>query len=223
LQNQKNREFFQLNLDFVLCHVLEIKFVEMGESAVPATNSKMTAAYRYIMGTSHMTVPAFRGFKKVPDIVTTDLCECSGLSDIFNAGNKNTGRTAVGTCNLRLVRYRFYNLVCHLPAMVAVRAEFRKNEPVAHGKYWMRPGSLICCTIFPCQNIRSNSIAQRVAFYSAPVASDTSSDGIRAIIPSTGYKILEIRLYFSIFNIERFFWSARSKIIESREVNLITG
>jgi hypothetical protein len=149
LQYPEIREFFSLNLDFVLCHVLEIKFVEMGEPAVPATNSKMTAAYRYIMGASHVTVSAFRGFKKVPDIVTTDLCECSGLSDIFNAGNKDSGCTAVVTCNLRLVRYRFNNLVSHFPAMVAVRAEFRKNEPVAHGKYWRCPGSLICCTMVP--------------------------------------------------------------------------
>jgi hypothetical protein len=32
--------------------------------------------------------------------------------------------------------------------MVAVSAEFCENEPVAHGKYWMCPGSLICCTIY---------------------------------------------------------------------------
>jgi hypothetical protein len=31
--------------------------------------------------------------------------------------------------------------------MVTVSAEFCKNEPVAHGKYWMCPGSLICCTL----------------------------------------------------------------------------
>jgi hypothetical protein len=32
--------------------------------------------------------------------------------------------------------------------MVAVSVEFCKNEPVAHGKYWMCPGSLICCTLY---------------------------------------------------------------------------
>jgi hypothetical protein len=119
----------------------------MGEPAVPAPDSKMPATYHYIMGTSHMAVSAFRSFKKIPDIVTHNLCECSWLSDIFNTGNKNTGRTAVFTRYLRLVRYCFYDLVCHLLAMVAVSAEFRKNETVAHGKYWMCPGSLICCTI----------------------------------------------------------------------------
>jgi hypothetical protein len=31
--------------------------------------------------------------------------------------------------------------------VVAIRPEFCKNEPVTHGKYWICPGSLICCTI----------------------------------------------------------------------------
>jgi hypothetical protein len=34
--------------------------------------------------------------------------------------------------------------------MVAVSAEFCENEPFAHGRYWMCPGSLICCRIY-CQ------------------------------------------------------------------------
>ena len=93
-----------------------------------------------------MTVSAFRGFTKIPDIITPDLGKCSGLSNIFNAGDKDTGRTAVITCYLRLVRYCFYDLVCHPLTVVTIRAEFCKNEPVTHGKYWICPGSLICCT-----------------------------------------------------------------------------
>jgi hypothetical protein len=41
-----------------------------------------------------------------------------------------------------------YDLVCHLLAVIAVSAEFCENERVTHGKYWMRPGSLICCRIW---------------------------------------------------------------------------
>jgi hypothetical protein len=119
----------------------------MREPTVPAPDGKMPATYSYIMGTSHVTVSAIRGFKKIPDIVTPDHCESSWLSDIFNTGNKDTGRTAVFTCNLCLIWYCFYDLVCYLLAMVTVSAEFCKNEPVAHGKYWMCPGSLICCTL----------------------------------------------------------------------------
>jgi hypothetical protein len=119
----------------------------MCEPAVLAPDGKMPATYRYIMGTGYVTVSAFRGFKKVPDIVTPNCCECSWLSDIFNTGDKDAGRTAVFTCHLCLIRYRFYDLFCHLFTMVAVSAEFCKNEPVAHRKYWMCTGSLICCTI----------------------------------------------------------------------------
>jgi len=113
---------FLLHIEFVLCYVLEIEFIEMGEPAVPAPDSKMPATYSYIMGTSHVTVSALRGFKKVPDIIAPNRCECSWLSDIFNTGDKDTGRAAVVTRHLCLVWYCFYYLVCHLLAMVAVSA-----------------------------------------------------------------------------------------------------
>jgi hypothetical protein len=134
-----------LHSKLVLCHVFEIKFIEMCETAVPATDGKMTAAYHDIMGTSHMTVPAFRRFKNGPDIITPDRCKSSRLSDIFNTGNKNTGCPAVFTRNLCFIGYCFYDLVCHLLAVVTVSSEFCKNEPVAHGRYWMCTGSLTCC------------------------------------------------------------------------------
>ena len=131
------------------------------------------------MGTSHVTVSAFRGFKKVPDIVTPNCCECSWLSDIFNTGDKDPGGTAVFTRYLGLIRYCFYNLVCHLLAMVAVSTEFCENKPVAHGKYWMCPGSLICCTLYHQPervSIWSNDIAQPIAFYFTSVVFDTICD-----------------------------------------------
>jgi hypothetical protein len=69
--------------------------------------------------------------------------------------------------------------------MVAVSAEFCKNKPVAHGKYWMCPGSLICCTIYHQPervSIGSNDIAQPIAFYHTPVVFDTISDSIQEIV-----------------------------------------
>jgi len=119
----------------------------MGETAVPATDGEMPATYHDIMGTSHLAVPAFCGFKKCPDIVTPDRCKRPGTGDIFNTGDKDTGRTAVFTCYLCLVGYCFYDLVRHLSAVVTVSSELCENEPVAHGRYWMCTGSLTCCTI----------------------------------------------------------------------------
>jgi hypothetical protein len=173
----------------------------MGEPAVPAPHGKMPATYSYIMGTSHMTVSAFRGFKKVPDIVTPNCCECSWLSDIFNTGDKDPGGTAVFTRYLGLVRYCFYNLVCHLLAMVAVSTEFCENKPVAHGKYWMCPGSLICCTILPSDfvSIGNNDTAQPIAFYYTPVVFDTISDSIQENFLYIRYKNIDPGHYSSIF------------------------
>jgi hypothetical protein len=121
----------------------------MGEPAVIAPNSKMPATYGYFMGTGHVTVPAFRSFKKVPDLVTSDWSEGSWLSDILNTRNKDSGHATVLTCYLCLVWYSLYDLVCHLLTMVTVSVNFCKDKPVTHGKYWICPGSLICCTIFP--------------------------------------------------------------------------
>ncbi len=140
-------ECFWLYLDFVLCHVLEIEFIEMREPAVPAPDGEMPAANCKIMGTSYMAVSACCGFYQPPDVVTPDFCECPRLGDIFNTGNKDPGRTTVITRNFSLIRDRFDDLICNLPAMVTVSAEFGENELFAHEKYWICPGSLICCTM----------------------------------------------------------------------------
>ena len=154
----------------------------MGEPAVIAPDGKMPATNCYFMGTGHVTVSAFRGFKKVPDIVTLNWSECSWLSDIFNTRDKDTGHATIFTRYLRLVRYCFYDLVCHLLAMVAVSIDFCKNKPFAHRKYWMCPGSLICCTTNnqpQHSSIGSDGIAKQIAVYYTPVLFDTISDIIQ--------------------------------------------
>jgi hypothetical protein len=135
------------NPEFVFSDILEVELVEMREPAVLAPDGKMPASYDHIVGTIDMAVSAPGLFKKVPHIVTTDPGECPGLRNIFNAGNKNTGSTAVITGNLSFVGYCFDYLICNLPAMVAVSAKFCENELVAHEKYWICPGSLICCIL----------------------------------------------------------------------------
>lgn len=143
-----------LYVDLIFCHVFEIKFIEMREAAVAAAYREMSAANGEIMDTGHMAVSTFSRFCQAPEVITAYLRECSRLCDIFNSWDKDTGRTAVITCNLRFIRDCFYYLVCRLSAMIAVRAEFCENEPFAHGKYWICPGSLICCTTaFPSHNI----------------------------------------------------------------------
>lgn len=135
-----------LYIDLIFCHIFEIKFIEMRKAAVAAAYREMSAANGEIVGTGHMAVSTFSRFCQAPEIITTYLRECSRLSDIFNPGDKNTGCTAVITCHFRFVRDCFYYLICCLSAMIAVRAEFCENEAFAHGKYWICPGSLICCT-----------------------------------------------------------------------------
>jgi hypothetical protein len=150
----------------------------MRKSAIPAPDGKVPASYGYIMGTCHVAVPALNGFSKVPDIKASNFVESPWQGDILNTGNKNTRRPAVVTHHLCLIRYCLYDLVCHLPAMVAVSTEFRENKPVAHEKYWMCPGSLICCRIFSRPQrfrTRKKEIAPLIAMYCNPMALIISS------------------------------------------------
>jgi len=130
----------------------------MRKPAVPAPYGKVPASYGDIMGTCTMTVPAFNSVSKVPDIMASNFVKCPWLGDILNPGDKNTRRPAVVAHHPSLIRYCFYDLVCHLLALVAVSAEFCENELVTHGKYWLRPGSLICCRI-SAHSQRSNAEA----------------------------------------------------------------
>ena len=129
----------------ILCHILEIEFVEMREPAVPAADSKMPASYRDIMKTIHMAISAISGFLKVPDIVTPDFCECPRLRHILDTGNKYPGCTTIVTCYFGLVRDSFDDLICNLSAVIAVSSIPGKDKLVAHARYWMPMGSLICC------------------------------------------------------------------------------
>ena len=133
------------HVEFILCHILEIEFIEMREPAVPAADSKMPASYHNIMEAVYMTVSAICVFFKVPDIITPNLCKCARLRHILDTGDKYPGRTAVVTLHFSLIGDSFNDLICNLSAMVAVGTIPRKNKLVAHGKYWKRIGSLICC------------------------------------------------------------------------------
>ncbi len=55
-----------------------------------------------------------------------------GLAHILDTGDEDPGRTAVITCNLRLVRYGFDDMVCNLPAVVAIGAVGQEDELVTH-------------------------------------------------------------------------------------------
>lgn len=131
--------------ELVLCDVLEIELIEMGEPAVPAPDGKMPAPNREIVWTGHMTLPALRRLDKLPDVIAPDLREGSRFRHLFDAGDKNPCRPAIVARNLCLVGHRLYYLVCLLFAVVTVGAVFRENEPVAHKRYWLRAGSLTCC------------------------------------------------------------------------------
>jgi hypothetical protein len=121
----------------------------MCKPAVPAPDSKIPASNKYIMRSCHVAVPAIRGMRKVPGIITINFNKGTWVSDIFNTGDKNTGCPAIIAYNLSLIRGCMNDLVRHFFAMVTICVQFHGNERVAHEKYWRCRGSLICCKIFP--------------------------------------------------------------------------
>lgn len=144
-----SRGVFLTRFKFVFCYILEIEFIEMRKATISAADRKMPASYDNVMQTIHMTVPAGCGFFKVPDIITPDFCKCTRLRYILNARDKDPGCTTIVALHLGLIGYSLDNLISNLPAMIAVSAIPGKNKLVAHGKYWMRISSLICCRANP--------------------------------------------------------------------------
>jgi hypothetical protein len=117
----------------------------MGEAAVPAPHRKVPASNRKIMRSGNMTMPALCCLDKLPEIIAPDLRVRSRFCHILNPRYKDPGSPAVIARNLSLVRNRLDTLVCNLFAVITVRAVFCDDELVTHERYWMRPGSLICC------------------------------------------------------------------------------
>jgi len=117
----------------------------MGEPAVLAPYGKVPAANGKVMWTGGMTIPALGSLGKLPEIIASDLCVRSRLCHLMYPRDKDPGCPAVFARHLGLVGNRLDALVCHLFSVIAVRAVFREDEPVAHERYWRSPGSLICC------------------------------------------------------------------------------
>jgi hypothetical protein len=130
---------------FILGHIFEIELIEMRESAVPAPYRKVPATDTKIMRSGNMTMPAFCRLDKCPEIITTDFRVQAHLFHILNPWNKDPGRPAIIACYLCLGRYSQDYLVCYLFAVITVGVVFCGDEPLAHERYWMSPGSLICC------------------------------------------------------------------------------
>jgi hypothetical protein len=127
----------------------------MGKPAVPAPDGKIPASNKNIMGSCYIAVPAIRGMREVPCIVTINFNIGTRVSDIFNTGDKNTDYPAIIAYYLSLIGDCMNYLVCHLFAVVTISVQFHGNERVAHEKYWRCTGSLICCMIFPENILRS--------------------------------------------------------------------
>ncbi len=133
------------DIEFIPCHILEIEFIEMREPAVPAADSKMAASNGYIMRSVDVAVSAICGFLKVPDIVTPYFCECSRLRYILDTGDKDPGCTTIIALYFGFIGDCLNDLICNLSAVIAVSPIPGKDKLVAHARYWMRMGSLICC------------------------------------------------------------------------------
>jgi len=127
-----SKKWFRSGFRLIFGHVFEIKFVEMGEAAVPAPDDKVPAADRQVVRTGNMAVPASGCLDKFPEIVTADLRVCSFFTDILNPGYKNTGCPTVVADYLGLVRNGPDDLVGVLSAMVAVRTIPRQDKLVGH-------------------------------------------------------------------------------------------
>jgi hypothetical protein len=138
VKNNKFPELFS-GLRFVLLDILEIKFIEMGKPAVPAPYNEVPAADGQVVGAGDMAVPAPGGFDQFPEIITADFNILSFLADILDTGNENPCCPAVVTGYLCLKRNGGDDLVGIFFTVIAVRAISREDEPVAHGKYWIRP------------------------------------------------------------------------------------
>jgi hypothetical protein len=121
----------------------------MRKPAVPAPDGKIPASNKYIMGSCYIAVPATRGMRQVPCIITINFDIGTRVRDIFNTGDENTDYPAIITYYLSLIGDCMNDLVCYLFAMVTVSVQFHGNERFAHEKYWRCTGSLICCMIFP--------------------------------------------------------------------------
>ena len=125
------KKFFS-GLPIVFCHIFKIKFIEVGEPAVPAPDNKVPAADSQVVGTRDMAVPAFRRFNQFPEVITTDLRELSFLADIFYPGYENPGCAAVVAHNLCLVRDSGNFLVGIFFTVITVSAVSCNDEMFAH-------------------------------------------------------------------------------------------
>jgi hypothetical protein len=126
------KKWFLSGFQLVFCHIFKIKFIEVGEPAVPAPHDKVPAADGQVVGTSDMAVTAFGRFNKFPEIITTDLRELPFFTDILDPGNENPGCAAVVADYLCLVWNCPDDLVGIFLAMITVRAVPRKDEMFAH-------------------------------------------------------------------------------------------
>jgi len=133
------------DLQFIFGHILDIRLIEMGEPAAPAPDRKVPASNCKIVRAGNMTIPAFCSLDKFPEIIAPDLCVRSRLCHIMYTWDKDPCRPAVVTRYLSLIGNCLDDLVCRLFAVITIRAVFCEDEPVTHMRYWMRPGSLICC------------------------------------------------------------------------------
>lgn len=104
----------------------------MGELAVPALDSEMSAANYDIMRAGCMAVPALGDTNQIPNIVALNFRIFAKIAHIFNPWNKNTSSTAIIACYLSLVRHSFDDLICHLFAVVAISAMSHEDELGSH-------------------------------------------------------------------------------------------
>jgi len=129
----------------VLCYIFKIELVEMREPAVAALNRQVAGADYDIMRAGDLAIATGCILYQFPDRVLSDFCQGTCCIYILNTRDEDPGCTTVFAGNLGLVRNRLDDLVRNQFAMVTVCTVFREDEPIAHGRYWIRPGSLTCC------------------------------------------------------------------------------
>ena len=135
----------------------------MRKPAVPAPDGKIPASNKNIMEPCYIAVPALRGMRQIPCIITINFNIGTRVSNIFNTGDKNTDHPAIIAYYLSLVRDCMNDLVCYLFAVVTISIQFHGNERFAHEKYWRCTGSLICCMIIPEKYSIPEIVSQPIA------------------------------------------------------------
>ena len=109
----------------------------MSETAVSASDCKMTGPDTEVVETGDMAVPAFSALDQFPDRIFADSGKCTRSHYVFYPRDEDSCRPTVVAYYLSPVWNGCYELSSNLFAMVTICPVLGGNEMVVHGSYYM--------------------------------------------------------------------------------------